>query len=145
MQSMRAVFTAITILSCAASLLAVTAAHGGTMRGAADESFSVKEYEHFHHVMHPLQHDALPKNDFKRIRARAGDLVTLGEAILNVGVPAGVEEKNLDEFKAELVRFGEGLNKFKADARSGTDEQLKASYIAVHDSFEMLAALLPKK
>ena len=92
MQSMRSVFTAITILSCAALLLA-TPAHGGTMRGAADEGFSVKEYEHFHHDMHPLQHDALPKNDFKRIRAKAGDPVTLGEAILSLGVPAGVEEK----------------------------------------------------
>jgi hypothetical protein len=140
MQAMRSRLTAIIILSGLALLL-TTSAHGGTM----DEGFSVKEYEHFHHVLHPLQHDALPKNDFKRIRAAMGDLMTLGEAILNLGVPEGVEEKNSDEFKAGLVKFGEALNKFKADARNGTDEQLKASYNAVHDSFEMLAALLPKK
>lgn len=139
-QSMRSAFTAIIFLSCMALLL-TTPAHGKTM----GEGFSVKEYEHFHHVLHPLEHDALPKGDFKRIRAAAGDLVTLGEAIINIGVPEGVEEKNSGEFKENLRKFGEALTKFKADAAKGTDEQLKLSYSAVHDSFEMLAALLPKK
>lgn len=143
-QSLCSVFTAFIFLSCAALLL-TTSAHGGTTRGAMGEGFSVEEYEHFHHVLHPLEHDALPKGDFKQIRAKAGELVTLGEAILNLGVPSGVEEKNANEFKENLRKFGEALVKFKADARDGTDEQLKASYSAVHDSFEMLAALLPRK
>jgi len=34
----------------------------------AMEGFSVKEYEDFHRVLHPLQHEALPKKDFQRIR-----------------------------------------------------------------------------
>ena len=43
-----------------------------------------------------------------------------------------------------LTKFGEALAKFKTDARKGTNEQLKTSYSAVHDSFEMLAAMLPR-
>jgi hypothetical protein len=119
--------------------------HGTAKRGTIDDGFSVKEYEHFHHVLHPLEHEALPKKDFKTIRARAGDLVTLGEAILTLGVPRGVEEKNVEEFKQGLKKFGEALVKFKSDAKAGTDDQLKESYTSVHDSFEILAAMLPEK
>lgn len=113
--------------------------------GAPDHGFSVKEYENFHDVLHPLEHEALPKNDFKTIRAKAGELVTLGEAIVKLGVPGGVDKKYAVEFKEWLGKFGEALNKFKTDAEGGTDEQLKESYSAVHDSFEMLAAMLPRK
>lgn len=132
------IFTAVSILSCTALLSPARA-------GAADHGFSVKEYEHFHHVLHPLEHEALPKNDFKQIRSKAGDLVTLGQAIVQVGVPSGVEEKNTVAFKEWLDKFGAALVKFKRDADGGTDEQLKQSYTAVHDSFEMLAGMLPKK
>lgn len=113
--------------------------------GRLDHGFSVKEYELFHDVLHPLEHEALPQNDFKRIRGAAGELVTRGEAILKLGVPRGVEQKYLDEFKEWLGKFGEALKRFKSDARGGTDEQLKESYSFVHDSFEMLAAMLPRK
>ena len=136
------IFAAVALLSCAATL---SFAHGGVKRGAADHGFSVKEYADFHHVLHPLEHEALPNNDFKQIRLKANELVTLGEAITKLGVPSGVEAKSSEEFKEGLGKFAEALAKFKADASSGTDQQLKKSYSAVHDSFEMLAALLPQK
>jgi hypothetical protein len=136
------IWTVTALFSWTASALN---SHGAAKPGTIDHGFSVKEYEHFHRVLHPLEHEALPKKDFKTIRARAGDLVTLGEAILNLGVPPGVEEKNVDEFKAGLRNFGEALVKFKADAKAGTDDQLKESYSSVHDSFETLAAMLPEK
>jgi hypothetical protein len=119
--------------------------HSPAKPGAIDHGFSVKEYEDFHHVLHPLEHEALPKGDFKTIRAKAGELVALGEAILKLGVPGGVKEKNRDEFKEWLGKFGDALVKFKADAGAGTDDQLKESYSSVHDSFEMLAGMLPRK
>ena len=134
---------AVGILLSSAALL--SPAHAGIKRGAADHGFSVKEFEDFHHVLHPLEHEALPKNDFKQIRLKANELVTLGEAITKLGMPSGVEKKSSEEFKESLGKFGEALAKFKADAGGGTDEQLKESYSAVHDSFEMLAALLPEK
>ena len=120
-------------------------AHGAAKNVTArDQGFSVIEYESFHDVLHPLQHEALPQKDFKRIRAAAGKLVALGEAIVKVGVPRGVDKNKHQELKAGLKIFGEKLVKFKADADQGTDDQLKESYIAVHDSFEMLAAMLPR-
>jgi hypothetical protein len=110
-----------------------------------DEGFSVKEYEEFHRVLHPLQHEALPRKDFKQIRSKAKELITLGKAIVNLGVPEGTAEANTEEFKKELAKFDSALEKFSADVKGGTDKQLKVSYSAVHDSFEMLAAMLPRK
>lgn len=133
---------AVTLFSCTASLLPV---HGAIKHSAADHGFSVKEYEEFHNVLHPLEHEALPKNDFKTIRAQARELVKRGEAIMNLGVPRGVEQKHVEDFKEWLRRFSDALLQFKRHARDGSDAQLKESYSAVHDSFEMLAAMLPGK
>ncbi len=107
------------------------------------EHFSVKEYEKFHDVLHPLEHEALPSGDFKTIRARAAELVRLGEAIVRLGVPAGVKQEYRNDFREELKKFSDALIKFRSDAEGGSDAQLKVSYSAVHDSFEMLAGWLP--
>jgi hypothetical protein len=110
---------------------------------ALAEHFSVREYEEFHDVLHPLEHEALPKGDFKTIRAQAPELVRRGQAIVKLGMPSGVRQEHAAEFTKELKRFADSLAAFKGDAEAGTDAQLKESYSAVHDSFEMLAALLP--
>lgn len=107
------------------------------------EHFSVREYEEFHDVLHPLEHEALPKGDFKTIRAQAAELARRGDAILKLGVPAGVKREHKQEFKEELRKFSDALARFRQAAGAGTDVELKESYSAVHDSFEMLAALLP--
>jgi hypothetical protein len=105
---------------------------------------SVKQYEDFHSVLHPLEHDALPKKDFPRIRAQSSLLVRRGKTLVKLGVPRGTSEEHKEEFAQGLIKFNQALAKFKSDARKGTDEQLTASYSAVHDSFEMLAAMLPR-
>jgi hypothetical protein len=109
------------------------------------EELNIKEYEEFHKVLHPLEHEALPKKDFKRIRTNAAELVKRGKAIVELGVPEGTSEANVEEFKKELTKFNDSLDKFLADVKNGSDEQLKTSYSAVHDSFEMLAGMLPRK
>jgi hypothetical protein len=105
---------------------------------------SVKQYEDFHHVLHPLEHDALPKKDFRRIRTQSSVLVKRGRALVKLGVPKGTSVEHKQDFAKGLAKFNQALAKFRADARKGTDEQLKTSYTAVHDSFEMLAAMLPR-
>ncbi|HKS27472.1 MAG TPA: tetratricopeptide repeat protein [Pyrinomonadaceae bacterium] len=107
------------------------------------EHFSVKEYEEFHDVLHPLEHEALPKGDFKTIREQSAELARRGDAILKLGVPTGVKKEHTDDFKENLKKFAAALTSFRQDASAGTDAQLKESYSAVHDTFEMLAALLP--
>ena len=127
----------ITLLLSTASLCAPR-----VTRAAAQHGFSFKEYEKFHDVLHPLEHDALPKKDYRRIRSQANLLVKRGNAIVKLGVPSGTGEDKKEEFAKGLNSFREALAKFKADARHGTNDQLKTSYSAVHDSFEMLAALV---
>lgn len=109
------------------------------------EGFSVKEYEDFHHVLHELQHDALPKKDYARIRAKAEELVNLGNAIVQLGVPDGTETAHVEDFQKELKKFAATLTKFSEDAKSGSDDELTVSYSAVHESFEKLADWLPRK
>lgn len=111
----------------------------------ADEYFSVKEYNEFHRVLRPLQHEALPQKDFQRIRSNAGELVKHGEAIVKLGVPPGTAPGNVEEFRKELTKFSNALAKFSEHARAGTDDQLEAAFSSVHDSFEILAGMLPRK
>jgi hypothetical protein len=113
-------------------------------QSAAQHGFSVKEYEEFHDVLHPLEHDALPKKDYRRIRANAGELVKRGRAIVKVGVPPATSEDQKQAFSEGLKKFGDALRTFQIHAKKGTNEQLKASYSSVHDSFEMLASMLPR-
>jgi hypothetical protein len=117
----------------------------GATNEAAQHGFSFKEYEKFHDVLHPLEHDALPKKDYRRIRSQANLLVKRGNAIVKLGVPSGTSEKKKEEFAKELNSFRQALARFRTDARRGTNDQLKTSYSAVHDSFEMLAAMLPRQ
>ena len=110
----------------------------------AQHGFSVKQYEEFHDVLHPLEHEALPNNDFGRIRKQSATLIKHGREIVKVGVPNGTAADKQAEFKKELAKFNSALNKLRTHARRGSNSQLKTSYSAVHDSFEMLAAMLPR-
>jgi hypothetical protein len=111
----------------------------------ASEHFSVKQYEKFHDVLQPLQHEALPNKDFVRIRSNAVEFVRLGKAIVKVGVPAGVAKTKVAAFRKELKKFNNALNKFSRIAKAGADSDLESSFSAVHDSFELLAEMLPRK
>jgi len=109
------------------------------------EGFGLKEYDEFHHVLHHLQHEALPKNDMATIRTKANELIQLGQRITSLGVPEGTKAEHVDNFKKELSRFDQALSKYGKDAKSGSDDELRKSYLVVHDSFEALADMLPPK
>ena len=64
----------------------------GATNTAAQHAFGYKEYEKFHDVLHPLEHDALPKKDFRRIRSQANLLVKRGNAIVKLGVPRDMSD-----------------------------------------------------
>ena len=113
----------------AIALLAWTPGQGAAAAAVtlrADEHFSVREYNLFHDVLHPLQHEALPKKDFKTIRAQANALVARGRAIVRLGVPVGVQERT--DFLQGLKRFEKALTKFKSDARKRSNARLEDSY-----------------
>jgi hypothetical protein len=129
-----------------ATLLAANLLSAATLQEGpgGKHGFSVKQYEDFHEVLHPLQHEALPNKDFKLIRAKSALLNRHGRAIVRLGVPHGTSKENRAEFVSELNKFSKALAKYRSDAKRGTDAQLEASYSAVHDSFEMLVAMLPR-
>ncbi|HEU0253241.1 MAG TPA: hypothetical protein VFR12_09445 [Pyrinomonadaceae bacterium] len=106
--------------------------------------FGVKEYDAFHDVLHPLEHEALPKGDFAKIRSDAKELTKRGEAIVKLGVPKGIKAEQVEEFKKHMSDFTAALTKFSSAADSGTDADLKTSFSAVHDSFEEMAHMLPR-
>jgi hypothetical protein len=87
----------------------------------------------------------LPNKDFASIRSKSVDFVKLGKAIVKVGVPAGVAKTKVVEFRKELRKFNAALSKFSRVAKAGTDSALEASFSAVHDSFEALAEMLPRR
>ncbi len=136
---------AILVTSASFSICSTTAAGVGPQEGHGKKhGFSVEQYDAFHDVLHPLQHEALPAKDFRRIRTKAALLAKRGNAIVRLGVPRGVTEANKEEFGKELSKFKEANARFKTASTKGTDADLEASFNAVHDSFEMLAAMLPR-
>ncbi|HEX5704288.1 MAG TPA: hypothetical protein VFX97_13885 [Pyrinomonadaceae bacterium] len=112
---------------------------------SAEEHFSVREYNVFHDLLHPLEHEAVPAKDFQRIRTNAAELARRGDAIVRVGMPKATAERYREDFRKELKKFKSALSKLRKDAKRGTDAQLEASFSAVHDSFEMMAGMLPRK
>jgi hypothetical protein len=105
------------------------------------KEFGKVEFEAFHTVLRPLQHKALPAKDFKKIREKSELLVEKGEAIVNLGIPKDIEKTA--EYERTLQNFSGALVKYKTDAKSGTDAELKKSYLAVHDLYEKLMNYLP--
>jgi hypothetical protein len=118
----------------AIAVVSLTSTNASTQHG-----FTFKEYEEFHDVLHPLEHEALPQKDFGRIRSQANELVRLGNAIVKFGVPQISTVP--DEMEKELKKFNKALSRFARDAKRGKDSRLQKSYSAVHDSFERLAGL----
>lgn len=137
-----AVLTVAFLLSPIASLEIRAAVNSQEHQGK--HGFGFKQYDEFHDVLHPLQHEALPNKDFKTIRTKSALLIQRGRAVVKLGTPAKISADNRAEFMTELRKFSQALTKFRNDAKRGSDSQLEVSYSAVHDSFEMLAALLPR-
>lgn len=110
----------------------------------AAPEFKIKEFKEFHDVLHPLEHESMPKKDYEAIRNQTEKLVHLGHAIVQLGAPRGLSHVQVQEYEAELENFGRSLKKL-ASAKDGKDLDVKYAFSAVHDSFERLAAMLPRE
>jgi hypothetical protein len=108
---------------------------------AMQRELRIAEYERFLDVLEPLEHEALPQKDFRRIRQEAGELVARGKAIVRLGIPDGYGP--VRRFAKARKEFDGSLVRFKIDANTGNNSSLKKSFAAVHDSFEQLADALP--
>ncbi len=108
-----------------------------------EHGFGVTAFDKFHNILHPLQHEALPNKDYKTIRAKSTELVAAGRAIERLGTPKGVRQSR--SYRAKLNKFSVALRRYRQDAAKGSDDQLHTSYVAVHDTFEELAHMLPRR
>lgn len=106
------------------------------------DEFKIEEFQLFHDILRPLQHEALPQGDFQRIRSMATELVKRGEAIVKLDVP-DVPNAQPRKFLKVRKKFKKWLSRFATDARTGSNAKLKKSFTAVHDSFEQLLDLMP--
>ena len=115
-------------------------------RGHAEEkhhgAFNNTDFDRFHGVLHPLQHEALPKNDFQTIRREAKRLVAAGRPLTRMVIPVGITDTA--KFCEEQARFTDALKQFDRAAKRNDDEALKRTYVRVHDTFEEMAHLLPR-
>lgn len=131
---------ALSVLIVVAIFILTTGVPNPSTRAAAQHGLRIKEYELFHEVLHPLQHEALPQRDFRRIRSMAIELVTRGKAILALRVPSMPDVQHR-QFARARRRFDRALTRFGNDARKSNDARLKESYTAVHNTFEELLDL----
>jgi hypothetical protein len=113
-----------------------------TTNAPIQHRFHIDQYDQFHAILHPLQHEALPQGDFQRIRSMANELVTRGKAIVMLKIPDAPKDDRR-KFAKKLKEFDQALVRFKTNAKSGNNTRLRKSYMAVHDSFEKLADLVP--
>jgi hypothetical protein len=134
------------VLTLAAVFILTLEVPNASTSTAVQHRFPIKEYELFHDVLEPLQHEALPQGDFRRIRAMANELVTRGKAIVALGIPPESPEASKSQrrkFVKMLRKLDRALAIFKTDAQTGSNTDLKKSFTAVHDYFEGLADLVP--
>ena len=144
MKKLSSILICVTCIIVASSIITATPARRHTAQNAETEhNFGNRAFELFHDQLHPLQHDALPSADYKTMRARAADLVRAGQPLTKMRVPSNMPERAA--FLKHQKEFTAALTKFRRAATRGTDEQLKTSFTVVHDSFEEMAHLLPRK
>jgi hypothetical protein len=108
---------------------------------AVQRELRIAEYEGFLDVLEPLEREALPQKDFRRIREMAGELVIRGKEIVALGIPDGYGP--VRRFAMARKAFDRSLDRFKLDAKSGSNLRLKKAFVAVHDSFAELEDSLP--
>lgn len=143
MKHILCLFAFSVLLTSASVVLVAQEKQADAKHDMKEQSFGIKEFDAFHHVLHPLQHEAIPKKDYQAIRAKAAELKTLGDAIVKLGTPDSISKAK--KYAQELKEFGEKLAKLQALSEKGTDKEIKKMFAEVHEEFEELAHMLPKK
>lgn len=122
-----------------AAILAMTLNVSRAANAAVEDRFGIEEYQLFYEVLIPLQREALPREDFQRIRLMRGELVARGKEIVKL---RAAKWANPEFFEARR-KFDRALNAFLIDARKDNNPRLVKSFTALHDSFEEFVAIAP--
>jgi len=106
-----------------------------------EEMGMVKEVDAFHELLHPLVHEAYPKNDFATIRKAIPELLKSGKSIKSAKLPAELEGKKdaYAKYSKKLVQQLTDLNK-KKDKLS--DKEFGSKFMEMHDTFESIVDIV---
>ena len=132
---------------------AAQTADDSVMTGALDEvriafidlmtavSISLPELEHFHDILQPLWHEALPNKDYAAIKAAIPDLKERAQAIVNARLPAKYDFLS-ESFNANRNALKEAVDQLDAACRADSTELIEEKMTGVHDAYHALTECL---
>ncbi|MEW5923412.1 MAG: hypothetical protein AB1746_05440 [Candidatus Zixiibacteriota bacterium] len=104
-------------------------------------SISLPELEHFHEVLQPLWHEALPNKDYAAIKAAIPDLNERAQAIVNAQLPAKYDFL-AESFNANRNALKEAVNQLGTACESDSAQLIEEKMTGMHDAYHALTECL---
>lgn len=107
-------------------------------QGGEGHVFAIPEMDHFHEVLHPLVHDAMPEKEYDVVRGKLDELFTQAKAIRNAKLPAEMAPVK-KEFRRSAERLVDQIRKLK---KTSNDAKFEALFDEMHMTFEGMVGLV---
>lgn len=108
------------------------------MEKAEEQHFAIKELDNFHHVLHPLVHDAMPNEDFDLVRSKLDMVLKNAKAIEKAPLPTGFASK-----RKEFMKLAKALVDQVSELKKLSDnKEFTEKFDEMHETFEQLAGML---
>lgn len=132
---------------------AAQTADDSVMTGALDEvriafidlmtavSISLPELEHFHDILQPLWHEALPNKDYAAIEAAIPALKEQAQAVVNAKLPEKYDFL-AESFNANRKALKDAVNQLGAACESDSTELIEEKMTGLHDAYHALTECL---
>jgi hypothetical protein len=99
--------------------------------------FAVPAMDHFHEVLHPLVHDAMPEKQYDLVRGKLDELFSHAKAIRKAKLPAEMASVK-KEFRRSAERLVDQIRKLK---KTSNDAKFEALFDEMHMTFEGMVGL----
>ena len=103
----------------------------------------MKEINEFHELLHPLVHEAFPRNDMESIRKGLPGLIAAASAMKNASARTFPQEarSKRQKYERETKRLVKQLTDMNKKKKSLADEEFGAKFMQMHDTFEGIMKL----
>jgi hypothetical protein len=129
------IFLIIASISFAQEKTAPVEEKKGMMKGSG-----IQELDAFHALLHPLVHEAYPKNDFAAIKDALPKLIESAAALKGATLPEPLSGKN-KAFRAESKKLATQLAQLSKKRDTLSDDEFGKRFMKMHDTFEKLMEL----
>lgn len=106
-------------------------------QGGEGHVFAIPEMDHFHEVLHPLVHDAMPEKQYDVVRGKLDELFTQAKAIRKSKLPAEMAPVK-KEFRRSAERLVDQIRKLR---KTSDNAKFEALFHEMHMTFEGMAGL----